>query len=169
MYTNTSQITSTLADKTSLNRMRYAFSSIILETFTSLSTQRLSIALITQLVTKVLIFSLCHLTTASMSCTLFGITFSTLNMLTLRDPSILPTGQPLQLTLLLWLKLVQPPLLILQAIRMLTLRCGLKKATISQSPNMIVSQLSKTKIEIDIVPDVALPQWYIDENVIVCQ
>ena len=169
MYTNTSQITSTLADKTSLNRMRYAFSSIILETFTSLSTQRLSIALIILLVTKVLICSLYHLTTVLMNCTLFGITLSTLNMLTLRDPSILLTGQPLKLTLLLWLKLVQPLLLILQAIRTLTLRCGLKKATKSQSPNMIVSQLSKTKIDTDIVPDVALPKWYIDENVIVCQ
>ena len=157
MYTNTSQISSTLADKTSLNRMHYAFSSIILETFTSLSTQRLSIALITQLVTKVLICSRYHLTTVLMNCTLFGITLSTLNMLTLRDPLILPTGQPLKLTLLLWLKLVQPPLLILQAIRTLTLRCGLKKATISQSPNMIVSKLSKTKIDTDIVPDVALP------------
>jgi hypothetical protein len=33
---------------------------------------------------------------------------------------------------------------------------------------MTVSKILLIKLNIDIVPDVALPQWYIDENVPVC-
>lgn len=168
MCTNTSQTIFTQADPIWLNHTPYAFLSIMLATCISLSTLNRNTVPTTPQATKVQIYLLCPPTTAWTSSTPFGTISSTRSTSTLRDLLMIPTGQHLQLTQSLCRRLVQWQFKIQNLTKTWILKDGLRKATILRLLNTTVSKINLNKANLDIVPDVALPQWYIDENVAIC-